>query len=244
MDAWYEKSFGKDYLIVYKHRDLQGAYEEVRRMISWLGLPQGAEVLDLCCGMGRHALALSDFGYRVTGVDLSDVLLAEARQRDTERRVRWIKGDMRDVPLDQRFAAVVNLFTSFGYFTDDEENVKVLTEIRRLLRPGGKFIVDYLNPVHVAAHLIPYSERREGMLHIEEFRKIEQGFVQKRIVIKEDGAAERHYLERVKLYDLPQLLEMAAAAGLQTDEVYGSYHGDPYDAQGSPRLIIVGRQKG
>ncbi|UUZ84364.1 methyltransferase domain-containing protein [Paenibacillus sp. P26] len=121
MSEWYKKSFGNDYLLVYKHRDLQGAYAEVRSMMEWLQPPEGAEVLDLCCGMGRHSMALNRFGFHVTGVDLSDVLLTEARRLDTEEEVRWVQGDMRQVPLNETFDAVVNLFTSFGYFDTDEE---------------------------------------------------------------------------------------------------------------------------
>ena len=97
--AWYQESFGNDYLIVYKHRDLQGAYHEVKKMIDWLGLKQGAEVLDLCCGMGRHSMALAEFGYDVTGVDLSEVLLNEAVKLDEGKQVTWLHGDMREVPL-------------------------------------------------------------------------------------------------------------------------------------------------
>lgn len=89
MTEWYEKSFGEDYLVVYKHRDFGGARKEVERMISWLGLPPGSKVLDLCCGMGRHSLALAEAGYEVTGVDLSEVLLREARSQTGAEQVTW-----------------------------------------------------------------------------------------------------------------------------------------------------------
>ncbi|WP_337588938.1 class I SAM-dependent methyltransferase [Gorillibacterium massiliense] len=117
MERWYERSFGRDYLLVYKHRDFQRAQAEVHEMVRWLSLKPGVEVLDLCCGMGRHSMALADAGYQVTGVDLSDVLLAEARRLDPAGRMKWVKGDMRRIPLSGPFDAVVNLFTSFGYFT-------------------------------------------------------------------------------------------------------------------------------
>lgn len=244
MEVWYERSFGNDYLIVYKHRDLLGAYDEVKRMIAWLQLPRGADVLDLCCGMGRHSLALSDFGYHVTGVDLSDVLLAEAKKLDVDSRVKWVKGDMRNVPLSDTYDAVVNLFTSFGYFAEDEENARVIQEIHRLLKPGARFIIDFLNPFYVAEHLVPYSKRQDGSLTIEEHRSIENNFVKKNIIIREAGSMERHYTEQVKLYGLPQLKDMIGQAGLEVDEVYGNYHGDPYNQKSSPRLIIVGHRKG
>ncbi|RAU90976.1 bifunctional 2-polyprenyl-6-hydroxyphenol methylase/3-demethylubiquinol 3-O-methyltransferase UbiG, partial [Paenibacillus sp. YN15] len=122
MAAWYEESFGEDYLLVYKHRDLHGAQVEVKRMANWLRLPAGSRILDLCCGMGRHSVALADEGYRVTGLDLSKVLLAEARKLDNSGRITWVEGDMRRLPLDGPFDAVVNLFTSFGYFEEEQEN--------------------------------------------------------------------------------------------------------------------------
>jgi SAM-dependent methyltransferase len=237
---WYERSFGSDYLLVYKHRDMQGAYQEVKSMIEWLHLPQGSEVLDLCCGMGRHSLALADFGYRVTGVDLSEPLLAEARRLDQDRRVEWHRGDMREVPLDRAFDAVVNLFTSFGYFREDAENAKVFKEIYRLLKPGGQFIVDFLNPDVIIRNLVPFSTRSDGALMIEESRKIEDGFVRKRITIKEEGKPDRTYDEQVKLYRESELQAMAAEAGLAVKRVYGGYDGQPHDADTSPRIILVG----
>lgn len=121
--VWYEESFGSDYLMVYKHRDVQGASEEVQKMSSLLQLKKYAEVLDLCCGMGRHSMALHELGYRVTGVDLSETLLNEARKLDIDSQVYWIQGDMRNLPVTNTYDAVLNLFTSFGYFEEDAENV-------------------------------------------------------------------------------------------------------------------------
>lgn len=241
MAEWYEKSFGSDYLLVYKHRDLQGAYNEVRSMMEWLELPEGSEVLDLCCGMGRHSLVLTDFGFKVTGVDLSEALLAEARRKDAAGEVRWVRGDMREVPLADTFDAVVNLFTSFGYFEDDAENVRVLHEIKRLLKPGGSFIIDYLNPPYVKAHLVPESERTDGSVLIREQRRIENGFVKKQIVLSE-GGAERTYEERVKLYDRERFEALLKEAGLAADRLYGGYDASPYEPEASPRMIFVGRK--
>ncbi|MGZ0042651.1 class I SAM-dependent methyltransferase [Paenibacillus ottowii] len=258
MAEWYEQSFGEDYLLVYKHRDFQGAYQEVQKMISWLKLPQGSSVLDLCCGMGRHSLALADAGYNVTGVDLSNVLLREARAADTEGRVSWYQGDMRAVPLEERFDAVVNLFTSFGYFEKDEEQLKVLKEIYRLLKPGGRFIIDYLNPSYVAAHLVPHTSREDEGNWIEEHRVIEDGFVKKQIAIRSaasvttteaasdlgttqaDAERERVYYERVKLYPYEKFRELLEQAGLSVEQVHGSYDEDQYIEDASPRMIFVG----
>ncbi|WP_088832834.1 class I SAM-dependent methyltransferase [Paenibacillus tyrfis] len=243
MTEWFEKSFGRDYLLVYKHRDMQGAYEEVRRMMEWLELPEGAEVLDLCCGMGRHSMALNGFGFRVTGMDLSEVLLAEARKLDTAGEVRWVHGDMRNVPITDPFDAVVNLFTSFGYFSGDRDNEQVLREMYRLLAPGGRFIIDYLNPAYVAAHLIPHSVRAVEGIHIDEKRRIEDGFVRKTIVLQDgSGSGERVYEEQVKLIGQERFLDMLELAGLKIDAIYGDYDASAYEPDRSKRMIFVGRR--
>lgn len=249
MAEWYERSFGEDYLLVYKHRDIQGAKREVHKMISWLGLSKGAQVLDLCCGMGRHSMALHEAGYEVTGIDLSGVLLKEARSNDPEGTVTWVQSDMRSLPLEGGFDAVVNLFTSFGYFEQDEEHIKVLQEISRMLKPGGRFIIDFLNPQYTIAHLVPHSERvDEGQLIVEN-RVIEDGYVKKQITIKDhqiSGSLDdsiqqpRNYLERIKMYSIDQLTEMLHAAGLRLDKVHGDYDEEEYDEAYSPRMIMVG----
>lgn len=244
MTEWYEESFGEDYLLVYKHRDIQGAVHEVQKMASWLHLPAQGRVLDLCCGMGRHSLVLSEEGYQVTGVDLSDVLLEEAKEMDQEQAVTWISGDMRQLPLpSSEFDAVLNLFTSFGYFKKDKEHIKVLQEIYRVLKPNGCFIIDFLNPAYVSQNLVPESSRISEGQRILERRKIENGYVTKDITITDVyGGEPRHYQERVKLYTLDEFKEMVEAAGLCIDQVHGSYDEDQYKPETSPRMIFVGRR--
>ncbi|MFC7678044.1 class I SAM-dependent methyltransferase [Paenibacillus sp. GCM10028914] len=244
MTEWYEKSFGEDYLLVYKHRDVQGAVHEVQKMASWLHLPRNAKVLDLCCGMGRHSLALSEEGYHVTGVDLSDVLLDEAKELDQDKAVSWILSDMRRLPVkDREYDAVLNLFTSFGYFTKDEEHIKVLQEIYRVLKPNGRFIIDFLNPDYVQQNLVPESSRESEGQRIKERREIENGYVKKEITITSlYGGETRHYHERVKLYTLDAFKLMVEEAGLCIDQVHGSYDEDRYEPEVSPRMIFVGRR--
>ncbi|MBD8500295.1 class I SAM-dependent methyltransferase [Paenibacillus arenosi] len=244
MKAWYEQSFGEDYLLVYKHRDMQGAVEEVQRMVSWLELPEGAHILDLCCGMGRHSLALAEAGYQVTGMDLSEVLLREARLHDQAEQVEFVHGDMRKLPFENTFDAVVNVFTSFGYFEKDEENSQVITEVSRVLKPGAPFLIDFLNPTYIEIHLVAESEREDEGNRITETRKIEDGCVKKHIILThlETGEA-RHYDERVKLYGRESFEQMFSSAGLQLDAVFGGYDGAPYDSETSKRLIMIGHKR-
>lgn len=244
MTEWYEESFGEDYLLVYKHRDVQGAEHEVHDMINWLRLKLGSKVLDLCCGMGRHSLALAEAGFRVTGIDLSEVLLREARRMDPGQRVRWVQADMRNLPQENDYDAVVNLFTSFGYFREDAEQLKVLREIRRVLKPGGSYIIDFLNPAYVKRHLVAQSEREDEGQRIQEERSIRDGYVHKHIRITdvETGRDPRNYEERVKLYTRDEMLDLLAQAGLEVDQVHGGYDEEIYDATSSPRMIFVGHR--
>jgi ubiquinone/menaquinone biosynthesis C-methylase UbiE len=248
MKAWYEQSFGTDYMLVYKHRNWENANKEVQCMINWLQLPRGAEVLDIGCGMGRHALALSSFGYNVTGIDLSDILLEEARRHDESGKVEWVQGDMRELPFEaERFDATVNLFTSFGYFSIEEDNVNVLRNIRKVLRKGGSFLIDFLNPVYVERNLVPQTERRDegtGLL-IKEVRSIQDGWVQKEITVSDPHQQDepRQYLERVRLFPLEWFQRNLAECGLVLEQLYGDVDGSGYVAAKSPRMIMAGRAK-
>jgi SAM-dependent methyltransferase len=242
---WYEKSFGKDYLLVYQHRDYTGAEREVDAMIQWIDLSAGARILDLCCGMGRHSITLARMGYQVTGVDLSKVLLDTAMQADPDEDVRWVRGDMRKVPLEEQFDAVVNLFTSFGYFDLDEQNIRVIREIDRLLLLGGRFLIDYLNPIHIERSLVPSSLRMSGDTQILEVRRLENGFVKKDITIVGEDLRERKYTEQVRLYELTDFEQMLSAnTTLEIDCVYGDYDGTAYCQFESPRMILTGTKKG
>jgi ubiquinone/menaquinone biosynthesis C-methylase UbiE len=236
MNHWYEQSFGEDYLKVYKHRSSEAADQEVHQLFDWLPIKSGAEVLDLCCGMGRHSFAIHALGYDVTGIDLSSVLLREAKSLRDDRPIEFNQGDMRELPYeDESFDAVVNLFTSFGYFDHVEEDAKVLAQIHRVLRPDGIYVIDFLNPVYVRDHLVPHSTKEVDGETILEERWLEDSRVHKKITIQ-----ERVYFERVRLYSSDQMTDMLAHAGLQINGIMGDYSGKSYDAAKSKRMIFWG----
>jgi len=242
MGEWFERSFGSDYMVVYKHRNWEQANREVKQLCEWAKLPAGTKLLDVGCGMGRHALALDELGYRVSGIDLSLPLLEQARKHDANGRVDWKQGDMRSLPYaDGSFGATVNLFTSFGYF-DEKDNARVLRELRRVLRPGGAFVIDFLNAPYVERTLVPLSERidEETGWSIREERRIEAGAVCKTIIVAEPSGEERRYEERVMLYGLEWFERALAEAGLRLERTAGAYDGSPYREDQSLRLIMLG----
>ena len=144
--AWYENFFDDWYLkywmawITPEH-----TAEDIDAAVRFLDLAPGARVLDLCCGQGRHVLELARRGYHVTGVDLSDTLLAEARRQAQQENspATFLQCDMRKIDFENQFDAVINFYTAFGYFEEDEDNQAVLNAVARALKPQGRFLLDY-----------------------------------------------------------------------------------------------------
>ncbi|WP_027417799.1 class I SAM-dependent methyltransferase [Aneurinibacillus terranovensis] len=242
MDAnWYEKSFQEDYTTLYQHRDELSAQREISSLLQHLPLPRSGKVLDLCCGDGRHSRALASHGYDVTGVDLSSYLLERAKQKSKEYHISFYQYDMREIPFVNEFDILFNLFTSFGYFIEDEEHQKVAQRMARALKPSGYLVMDFLNPIFVKENLIPYSEREVEGMKIEERRKIENEFVIKEIRIIENGE-ERKQWERVRLYSEDQMRQILNSAGFIIHNVYGDYDFTPYSSE-SKRMILYGQRQ-
>ncbi|CAJ1003164.1 MULTISPECIES: bifunctional 2-polyprenyl-6-hydroxyphenol methylase/3-demethylubiquinol 3-O-methyltransferase UbiG [Bacillales] len=238
-EDWFERSFREDYVLVYQHRDDASADEEIANLLERLPIKRTGRVLDLCCGSGRHSRALARRGYDVVGVDLSSVLLQLAEEQNSFPNLRFYRYDMRHIPFREEFDIVVNLFTSFGYFTSDAENEQVVHNMAAALKPGGEVVIDYLNPAYVKAHLVPRSTKEVTGLFIEEERWIEDGFVKKRIVVNDAEQSEpRIYLEQVRLFSVEEMTAMLRRAGFERIEIYGDYEFRPYAAETSPRMIF------
>ncbi|HEV7587919.1 MAG TPA: class I SAM-dependent methyltransferase [Longimicrobium sp.] len=239
---WFEDWFGEEYLQLYPHRDDEEAERAVALIAAHAGLPGGASVMDLACGAGRHVEHLREHGYSAFGLDLSLDLLRVARGDG----LAVVRGDMRALPVGTgRVAMVTSFFTSFGYFPDERDDERVLREIRRVLRPGGLFAVDFLNAERVRAGLRERDEVELGRRRVVQTRElVEEGrVVQKRIEIYEHGKRQpRVFFERVRLYGPGELGEMLAAAGIEPFAAFGDYGGGPVGA-GAPRVILMGRAR-
>ncbi|MBP1931159.1 class I SAM-dependent methyltransferase [Ammoniphilus resinae] len=244
MSEWYERSFQEDYLRIYAHRDERKATQELEKLISFVPVSKGQKVLDLCCGQGRHSRWLASLGLQVVGVDLSAVLLAEAIKQSLNMNILYMRADVREVHFNEEMDHVVNLFTSFGYFSEDEENEKVFRNASRALKPGGYFVFDYLNPGYLRQHINPYSETEQGDLMIKQYRSINEQFVEKKIIIQEMGENSRQYEEKVKLYGIDQLKHMLQRNGLEIVQLFGDYDASNYQLEESPRIIYICRKAG
>ncbi len=236
-DPWYVEAFREGYLRLYPQRDLSAARREAAFLVE-RGLR--GRVLDLCCGFGRHTLALCESGLDAVGIDLSPELLAHARGTAgwALLRGRLLRGDARALPFaDASFDSLVNLFSSFGYFGEEGDKC-VLLEIARVLAPRGLLVLDLMNPAFVRARLVPFSRtERDGALLVET-RSLAAGG---RLVVKEvelqNESGRLRWREEVRLYEPAEILRWLDAAGLRQSAACGDFDGSPL-SEASPRQLV------
>lgn len=236
---WYEAWFGEDYLRIYQHRDETEAEDVIDLIGRFLEGRDIHAVLDLGCGAGRHSKALCERWWTV-GLDLSGALLKIARREIPD--APYVRADMRELPFAPKsFDLVVNLFTSFGYFEDDRENERVLVRVCDALRPGGTLVIDFLNASQVRSGLVPYDERIENGVTIEQTRAISRDdrFVEKTIRLRERG---KEYIERVRLLTPRDLERMLEVAGFAIVARIGDYSGASW-SEASPRTILFASRR-
>jgi len=232
--TWYQEWFGEEYLELYAHRDEEEARLQVAFFERECG-PLPGPVLDLACGMGRHIQELHARGYQVVGCDLSYTLLRTGIREYGPMALT--RADMRHLPFgDGVFAGLVNFFTSFGYFAEEEENVQVVREMARVLRTDATFLFDYLNVNRELDNLVQRETREtpRGPVRIERWFDRNDRSFNKRMTI-----GEKRYLERVRGYDLEEISAMFAACKLSIRSAWGDFDGSSF-TRTSPRLILVG----
>lgn len=246
--TWFKTWFNNPlYEKVYAYRDEEEAALLADFIETLIPADRWPKLLDLACGRGRHSLNMARRGYRVTGVDLAPEAIKTASEKALEEGITSVTfeiGDMRE-PVGGPYDSILNLFTSFGYFEDDEENIRVLRNVESMLIQGGFFIQDYLNPVSVRNTLVPREERTAGRSTFQIERKIEQDMVIKTIRFSGDSDhAPAEFSERVKLYENYWFKEQLKKSGLTLIATYGDYEGSPFDPETSPRQLMVSQKKG
>jgi SAM-dependent methyltransferase len=236
MTEWFEEWFGEDYLRLYPHRDAADAERAVALICRSVGLQPGWRVLDVACGAGRHAKAFVSAGARCFGLDLSASLLRLARQVTDAPLIR---ADMRWLPVrPASMDLTVNLFTSFGYFERDTEHTAALEEMVSTVRPGGWFVIDFLNPAAVRRSLVPEETLDLPGQRVQVTRSVSPDG---RYVCKSIRAPKgRHYMERVRLFEPQQISGMLAAAGVEVRFGFGDYDASPLTPDAA-RTILVGQ---
>jgi SAM-dependent methyltransferase len=242
---WYEGFFGEDYLAVAPH-DPERTAREVDFAVERLALEPPARILDLACGHGRHSLELARRGFRVAGLDLSEPSLAEARETAAAAGVELelVHGDMRELPWEGEFDAVLNLFTAFGYFAEQADDERVLAQVERALRAGGSFLLDVVSLFVLARGFKTrhWEELDDGRTMLED-RAYDQlnGRSDVRWTFVGPAGERSELRHSLRIYTLPELHGMLARAGLDVAEAWGGFDGEPYGFEGR-RLIVHARK--
>ena len=232
---WFEEWFGEEYLRLYPHRDDAEAERAVALISRTVPFQPGWRVLDVACGAGRHARAFGAAGARCIGLDLSETLLRLARRVTNAPLVR---ADMRDLPIrPASMDLTVNLFTSFGYFDRDAEHAAALGEMVSTVRPGGWFVIDFLNPAAVRRQLIPEETIELSGSVVKVSRSVSPDG---RYVCKNIRADGRQFRERVRLFEPEQISTMLATAGVTVRFRFGDYDAAPLTSDAA-RSILMGQ---
>ena len=232
--TWFDSPY---YHILYGHRDEDEARNFLDRLTSLPFFKSAKRVADVCCGKGRHATYLHAKGFEVEGFDLSDASIQHCLSM-AKPGMRFQVHDIREPFPSNGFDVVLNLFTSFGYFTNDQDHEKALTNMGQALQTEGRLVIDFLNPDHVKSHLVAHeSVSKEGLQFIIH-RAIEGNRLIKNIAFQHEGQ-QYDFEENVALISLNDFRRYLAACGMEIVELFGNYELHPYDSVTSPRMILI-----
>ncbi|TPD67125.1 SAM-dependent methyltransferase [Flavobacterium microcysteis] len=236
-NTWFASWFDTPYYhILYKDRDYEEAQVFMDNITNYLNLPEDAKILDLACGKGRHSIYLNQLGYDVTGADLSENSIAEA-SKFSNNKLHFSVHDMR-IPFDEKFDAIFNLFTSFGYFENDEDNRTTLQAIKESLSEYGFAVIDFMNVHHVINNLVPEETKTVEGIEFKIKRYVKDNHIFKEIDF-EDKGEKFHFVEKVQALTLQDFEEMMEEAGIFLLDTFGDYKLKKFYKNDSERLIMV-----
>ena len=234
---WYASWFDTPYYhILYKDRDHEEAHQFMDNLTNYLNLPEDGKVLDLACGKGRHSVYLNSLGYNVTGLDLSENSIEYAKQFENDT-LRFEVHDMCK-PYNEKFDAVFNLFTSFGYFDKDEDNLNTIKAIKEDLNEFGFGVIDFMNTDFIIENLVAEDVKTVEGIDFHQKRYVKDGYIIKDISFTADGE-NYNFQERVKALTLKDFETLFEKAGVFLLDVFGDYKLRKYYKTTSERLVMI-----
>tara|TARA_R110002049_G_scaffold309298_2_gene520490 strand:- start:13236 stop:13967 length:732 start_codon:yes stop_codon:yes gene_type:complete len=231
--SWFDTPY---YHILYKDRDDTEAHAFMETLTEYLNMPSGSSILDLACGKGRHALYLNKIGYDVTGIDLSENSIDFAKQFENHR----LHFDVHNMckPYPKQFDAVFNLFTSFGYFEEDADNLKTIKAIKAELNAFGFGVIDFMNSEFVIDNLVPEEVKTVDDIDFHLKRYVEDGYIIKDITFTANGE-NHHFKERVRAFTLSDFETLFEQADVHLFDIFGDYKLRKFNAKTSERLVMI-----
>ena len=230
---WFNSPF---YHLLYKERDSSEATYFMNNLINKLQIDKNSSILDLACGRGRYSLYLSNIGHKVTGIDISKENISEAKKNESDK-LNYILHDMR-YPLNQKFDLILNLFTSFGYYEKDADNLSVIKSIKSNLETDGQAVIDFFNIDYILDNLVEKEEKNIDKTKFIIHRYLENDLLVKDISILLNNKSYK-FQEKVKTYRMDDFLAMFKNCNLKLKEIYGDYKLNSFNKNSSNRLIMV-----
>jgi SAM-dependent methyltransferase len=242
---WFRQWFNSPYYHkLYFERDEHEAEAFISRLLAYLKPQQGASIVDIACGRGRHARILASKGFDVTGFDLSPASIAFAKQFETDY-LHFYEHDVRLPFWINYFDYAFNFFTSFGYFRTEREHNNAIRTISQSLNNKGVFVLDYLNAHCAEDNLVHKSEKEIDGIHYQLTKWFDETHFYKKIVIEDPALkAPVEFVEKIAKFSLGDFNDILAYNGLQVQQVFGDYQLNAYDVKKSPRLIVVAKKRG
>lgn len=238
---WFEDWFNSPYYhVLYQNRDQTEAELFISNLLNYLKPNANQVLLDVACGQGRHAITMHRFGFKVDAFDLSENSIVKAKKFETDQ-LRFFVNDIR-IPLrDNQYDYVFNLFTSFGYFEDDDDNIKAIQAIAQSMKLNATFVLDFMNVTKVLNELIEEEIKVIDNISFKITKKVVDGFIVKTIAFNDKGK-DFSFQERVKVIDEADFIRYFKAANLKIETTFGNYNLNSFDQNTSERLILVGKK--
>ncbi len=238
MPDWFHSWFNSPYYhILYKERDDKEAELFLDNLITHLNLPLQSKVLDIACGKGRHSIYLNKKGFDVTGIDLSHESICYCKKFEN-KTLSFFEHDMRTVFRINCFDAALNLFTSFGYFENEIDNLHALQSATKGLKENGILVLDFFNPKIIKLDIPIFMSKTIEGITFRITKHVESGFIKKRIEFTDKGK-DYLFTEKVQLISLERFKDYFEKSGLTILNTFGSYSMQEYNAKESHRLIFV-----
>lgn len=239
--SWFEEWFDTPYYhLLYQHRDDREAQLFIDALFKYLKPEAHWHILDLACGRGRHARYMHNKGYEVTGLDLAESNIEYASQF-LEDKLHFKVADMREAYGEGQYNLITNLFTSFAYFESWTDNLQALKQVKKALKPGGYFVLDFLNVEKLREHLIPSEEMAIEGYRFSISRDIKEGRILKKIDLIEPNGLEHHFKEEVWALSRSDFEALFRESGLEIEACFGSYNLAKFADRQSERLILLAR---
>jgi SAM-dependent methyltransferase len=235
---WFETWFDSPYYhVLYNHRNHGEAEAFIKALIEELNPNTNATFLDLACGAGRHSKFINSLGFRVTGADLSPNSIKAAQESTTES-LDFIVHDMRTPVKGKVYDYIFNLFTSFGYFDNHTDNLRVLKSMKSELTSNGTIVIDFMNTNQVVENIVTHEVITKKDIPFTIQKEVVNGIISKKISFQDKGL-NYNFEEKVQALYLKDFEELCNQAGFSIVKAFGNYSLDEFNKDSSDRLIMV-----